>query len=665
MKNYDQPLRRRALALFVSLAMCTGMLSTTALAVDGTTTKTETETSSNTTQTGDEANGSSTTTTTVITETTTTTVETSTDTKTEVNKGEFQQTAGKPSVETKTDGETPVSKDEIKLDYSAGGKTHLDLSSGAGSSGTLTSGSVTAGEIASESGLTCKDQGPVTDSDGKTTETKVDDTNGSYKVTTSTSEIIEKTEGSVQETGNKTTLPGEVTETKKEETPGQWQQLPSSGSESDILLPTRPEGGTTSRDDGTQQVVSVSDIVENGQTVGYTVTTQELDAQGNVISTKTEEQRGTKTVVTNAEEKKDTLVESTTTETTTTVEGVKKDTVVKETVTKTTEVNVSNDKLSANVNIRVNDGKQTDNLLQATSADVSIKQTVKDGESSFTTDLDFTVKVDPKFDGTSYRLEVYQGDKLVSEQDVKVYANDGNISLKGIVLKTDSGVAKVNIKLTTTEDQYNCTKHPEYSSLNMKLDVEFKNIKGVEASAVKTEAARKETETTTTNYTREDVETKTETTTTVTTTQVTKITDTDTVNRDWSTTTPTPGGTTPGGTTPGGTTPGGTTPGGTTPGGTTIGDGEVPLAGNPGETTIGDGEVPLANLPEETTLPEEEVPLSELPEETTIPDEDVPLADVPKTGDISAIWYALTILAAGGLLTLRVFDRKKQEGLEI
>lgn len=34
-------------------------------------------------------------------------------------------------------------------------------------------------------------------------------------------------------------------------------------------------------------------------------------------------------------------------------------------------------------------------------------------------------------------------------------------------------------------------------------------------------------------------------------------------------------------------------------------------------------------------------------------DEDVPLADVPKTGDISALWMALSSLSAGGLLLLK------------
>ena len=59
-------------------------------------------------------------------------------------------------------------------------------------------------------------------------------------------------------------------------------------------------------------------------------------------------------------------------------------------------------------------------------------------------------------------------------------------------------------------------------------------------------------------------------------------------------------------------------------------------------------------------IPEEEVPLIEAPEEVEIPEEDVPLADVPKTGDISAMWHAVTLLSACGLAILAL--RRKENG---
>lgn len=97
---------------------------------------------------------------------------------------------------------------------------------------------------------------------------------------------------------------------------------------------------------------------------------------------------------------------------------------------------------------------------------------------------------------------------------------------------------------------------------------------------------------------------------------------------------------------------------------TTIDDGDVPMAGDSGETDIDDGEVPLAELPEEVAIPEEEVPLAELPEEepeeVEIPDEDVPLADVPETGDISAMWYAVTLFSACGLIALNVLKKREE-----
>ncbi len=54
-------------------------------------------------------------------------------------------------------------------------------------------------------------------------------------------------------------------------------------------------------------------------------------------------------------------------------------------------------------------------------------------------------------------------------------------------------------------------------------------------------------------------------------------------------------------------------------------------------------------------IPDGEVPLA------SIPDEEVPLAAIPATGDISAWWYALTLICAGGLLGLGVNGKKRKK----
>ena len=59
-------------------------------------------------------------------------------------------------------------------------------------------------------------------------------------------------------------------------------------------------------------------------------------------------------------------------------------------------------------------------------------------------------------------------------------------------------------------------------------------------------------------------------------------------------------------------------------------------------------------------LPEEAVPLAEIPEEVELPEDPVPLANVPKTGDLSALWYAVLTLSAAGLLCLTALERKKE-----
>ncbi len=75
-------------------------------------------------------------------------------------------------------------------------------------------------------------------------------------------------------------------------------------------------------------------------------------------------------------------------------------------------------------------------------------------------------------------------------------------------------------------------------------------------------------------------------------------------------------------------------------------------------TPIPDAPTPLASITEDPTplamLPEEPVPLA-------IFDEDVPLASVPATGDISGLWYVLTLFAGLGLMGMGVLSGKKRK----
>ena len=75
---------------------------------------------------------------------------------------------------------------------------------------------------------------------------------------------------------------------------------------------------------------------------------------------------------------------------------------------------------------------------------------------------------------------------------------------------------------------------------------------------------------------------------------------------------------------------------------------------------IGEGDVPLTGLPEEgVEIGEEDVPLADLPEDdlADLLDEEVPLAMAPATGDVSAIWMAMSALSGAGLF----LTRKKRE----
>ena len=52
--------------------------------------------------------------------------------------------------------------------------------------------------------------------------------------------------------------------------------------------------------------------------------------------------------------------------------------------------------------------------------------------------------------------------------------------------------------------------------------------------------------------------------------------------------------------------------------------------------------------------------MEEEPEQVEIPDEEVPLADVPETGDVSAMWYAVTLLSACGLAVLHILKKREE-----
>lgn len=77
-----------------------------------------------------------------------------------------------------------------------------------------------------------------------------------------------------------------------------------------------------------------------------------------------------------------------------------------------------------------------------------------------------------------------------------------------------------------------------------------------------------------------------------------------------------------------------------------------------------DEEIPDEDTPT-TDIPDIDTPTTELPDEETpttdIPEEETPLADVPKTGDVSALWLAMTALSGTGLAGVTFLGRKKKE----
>ena len=77
--------------------------------------------------------------------------------------------------------------------------------------------------------------------------------------------------------------------------------------------------------------------------------------------------------------------------------------------------------------------------------------------------------------------------------------------------------------------------------------------------------------------------------------------------------------------------------------------------GGGGTTTIPEDPTPLNPAPELEEIPEEDVPLTALPEDDLedLLDEEVPLAMAPATGDVSAIWMALSALSGAGLFLTR------------
>ncbi len=78
-----------------------------------------------------------------------------------------------------------------------------------------------------------------------------------------------------------------------------------------------------------------------------------------------------------------------------------------------------------------------------------------------------------------------------------------------------------------------------------------------------------------------------------------------------------------------------------------------------GGTKIPDENPPTTDVPG-TDIPDENPPTTDVPA-TDLEDPDVPLADVPKTGDVSALWLALSALSGTGLAGVTFLGRKKRD----
>ena len=97
----------------------------------------------------------------------------------------------------------------------------------------------------------------------------------------------------------------------------------------------------------------------------------------------------------------------------------------------------------------------------------------------------------------------------------------------------------------------------------------------------------------------------------------------------------------------------------TTPGGGGGGGGDDDDDDDDGGTNIPDENTPTTDVPG-TDIPDENTPTTDVPG-TDLEDPDVPLADVPKTGDMSALWLALSALSGTGLAGVTFLGRKKRD----
>lgn len=151
-------------------------------------------------------------------------------------------------------------------------------------------------------------EGTVTNEDGSTTVTKVEDQKNEA------GELIGyKTVRTTTSADGKNT----VVDTKTE-----YRTEINTSSNTTFTLPTRPSGGTVQNADGTTTVTTVEDIVEGGQVVGYKTTRVTTSSDGLYKYTETESIYGTTTTVdtqtTTANREESGSTETTTTKTVTT-----------------------------------------------------------------------------------------------------------------------------------------------------------------------------------------------------------------------------------------------------------------------------------------------------------------------------------------------------------
>ena len=73
-----------------------------------------------------------------------------------------------------------------------------------------------------------------------------------------------------------------------------------------------------------------------------------------------------------------------------------------------------------------------------------------------------------------------------------------------------------------------------------------------------------------------------------------------------------------------------------------------------GTTTIPENRIPYAPAPAEVRLINDD-------ETVTIEEEEVPLAATPETGDMTALWIVMIVVAAVGLCAYNVYFKKQQK----